>query len=381
MRHPRHPVGHPLEPLFERAAESLTTALSPGSLEVYRTALRSFLRYLGAQHPEICRLEQLRRDPHILGWLTELRSRSPTLAKSTFILRIVFMRGLLEELAWSKQILTLSHLLRREDIPRREKRLPRPLLPEQDEMIQQELLRRNDLLSNLLLLQRHTGIRIGECVDLAADCLRPVAPDQWAIHVPLGKLKKERLVPVDSFVRQIIARLLDLRSQANANPGSFLLPRNRARQTLIRNLRASFQQVVAAAGIRTRLVPHQNRHTYATEMLRSGVTLTGVMELLGHTSPEMTLLYLEIAQPDLQREYHLAREHPRHQVPCPQALRSPASFRADLASLVNSFDTTRYVLEMFRRTLSEGHARRLLDRIGNRLTKMLAELRHINLAG
>ena len=58
-----------------------------------------------------------------------------------------------------------------------------------------------------------------------------------------------------------------------------------------------------------------SRHTYATEMLRSGVTLTGVMELLGHTSPEMTLLYLQITQPDLQREYHLARQHPRHQVP------------------------------------------------------------------
>lgn len=38
----RYPVGHPLEPLFERAAESLTTALSPASLEAYRTALRSF---------------------------------------------------------------------------------------------------------------------------------------------------------------------------------------------------------------------------------------------------------------------------------------------------------------------------------------------------
>src|SRR5260370_33854897 len=86
---------------------------------------------------------------------------------------------LLEQLAWSEQILTLSHLLTREDIPRRERRLPRPLLPEQDQMIQQELLRRNDLASNLLLLQRHTGMRIGECVDLAADCLHPVGPDQW----------------------------------------------------------------------------------------------------------------------------------------------------------------------------------------------------------
>lgn len=380
MRRPR-PVGHPLEPLFERAAESLTTALSDGAVRAYRATLRSFLRYLGAQHHEICSLEQVRRDPHILGWLTELRSHLPPLAKSTLILRIVYLHRLLEELAWSKQILTLSHLLTREDVPRREKRLPRPLLPEQDDMIQQELLRRNDLASNLLLLQRHTGMRIGECVDLAADCLHPVGPDQSAIHVPLGKLKTERLVPVDSFVCQIIERLRVLRSQSAADPGCFLLPRTRSRETLIRNLRASFRDAVVAAGINTRLVPHQSRHTYATEMLRSGITLTGVMELLGHTSPEMTLLYLEITQPDLQREYHLAREHPRHQVPCPQALRSSATFRADLPSLLSSFDAARYVLEMFRRTLPEDQMRRLLDRIGNRLTKMVAELRRLDPTG
>ena len=378
----RHrPVGHPLEPLFERAAESLTTALSDGAVRAYRATLRSFLRYLGAQHREICRLEQLRRDPHILGWLTEMRSQIPPLAKSTLIIRIVYLHRLLEQLAWSKQTLTLSHLITREDVPRREKRLPRPLLPEQDQTIQQELLRRNDLASNLLLLQRHTGMRIGECIDLAADCLHPVGPDQWAIHVPLGKLKTERLVPVDSFVCQIIERLLGLRLQSNAQPGPFLLPRTRSRETLIRKLRASFRHAVAAAGIHTRLVPHQSRHTYATEMLRSGVTLTGVMELLGHTSPEMTLLYLEITQPDLQREYHLAREHPRHQVPCPQALRASASFRADLPSLLNSFDTVRYVLEMFRRTLPDGNSRRVLDRIGNRLIKMLAELHSLEPAG
>jgi site-specific recombinase XerD len=374
----RHrPVGHPLEPLFEGAALSLTTALSDGTVCAYRATLRNFLRYLGAQHHEICRLEQLRRDPHILGWLTELRSHTPPLSKSTLILRIVFLHRLLEQLAWSKQTFNLSHLITREDVPRREKRLPRPLLPEQDEGIQQELLRRNDLASNLLLLQRHTGMRIGECVDLAADCLHPIGPDQWAIHVPLGKLKTERLVPVDPFVCQIIGRLLGLRSQSNPEPGPFLLPRNRSRETLIRKLRASFRHAVAAAGIHTRLVPHQSRHTYATEMLRSGVTLTGVMELLGHTSPEMTLLYLEITQPDLQREYHLAREHPRHQIPCPQAPRSSASFRADLPSLLSSLHTARYVLEMFRRALPDGNARRHLDRVGNRLSKMIAQLRNL----
>jgi hypothetical protein len=50
-------------------------------------------------------------------------------------------------------------------------------------------------------------MRIGECVDLPVDCLRPLGPNQWVIHVPLGKLGTERWVPVDSVVCQIIDRL------------------------------------------------------------------------------------------------------------------------------------------------------------------------------
>jgi hypothetical protein len=101
------------------------------------------------------------------------------------------------------------------------------LLPEQDQLLQKELRRRDDLVSNLLLLQRHTGMRIGECVNLAADCLGPLGPDQWAIHVPVGKLSQDRLVPVDSFVCHIVDRLQSLRSQGDKPPGKFPLPRHR----------------------------------------------------------------------------------------------------------------------------------------------------------
>jgi site-specific recombinase XerD len=375
----RHrPLHHPLEPLFERAAQSLSTALSDWSVRGYHAALRNFLRYLSAHHPEICQLAQVRRDPHVLGWLAELRAHTPPLAKISLAARVIYLHRLLEELAWTQQVPTLTRLLSREDVPRREHTLPRPLLPEQDQRIQQELIRRDDLTSNLLLLQRHTGMRIGECVDLATDCLRPIGPDQWAIHVPLGKLKTERMVPVDSFVCQIVRRLLSLRSQSGADSGAFLLPRRRRRETLIRGLRAAFRDAVAAAGITARLVPHQNRHTYASEMLRAGVSLTGVMKLLGHSSPRMTLLYLEITQPDLQREYHLARSHPRHLLPTPPTLRSSSSSHADLPGLLLSLDAAQHILEMFRRDLTDDSARRLLDRLGNRLLKIIAKLRQLS---
>jgi integrase len=52
---------------------------------------------------------------------------------------------------------------------------------------------------------------------------------------------------------------------------------------------------VFRGGLPTQIVPHQMRHTYATEMLRSGVSSPTVMKLLGHGSPDMTMLYLDTA--------------------------------------------------------------------------------------
>ena len=80
--------------------------------------------------------------------------------------------------------------------------------------LQQELRRTDDLPANALPLTRLTGIRIGECLDLAWDCLRPIGPDAWALHVPLGKLHTERLVPADDDVRQAVTRILALRDLA-----------------------------------------------------------------------------------------------------------------------------------------------------------------------
>jgi integrase len=374
----RPPLHHPLAQPFQHAAESLTTALGESSVCEYLGTVHRFLTYLGAHHPAVRSLGQLRRDPHILGWLTDLRSRTPPLAKLTLALRIVRLRRLLEELAWSHQLPSLAHLLGHDDIPRVDRRLPRPLTPEQDQRIQQELQRRNDLTSNALLLLRYTGMRIGECVDLPVDCLRPLGPDQWVIHVPLGKLGTERWVPVDSQVCQIIQRLRSLRPPHAPQQGRLLLHRSRGHTMLVRRLRAALYDAAAAAGVSARIVPHQFRHTYASEMLRAGVSLPAVMKLLGHKSPRMTLEYLEITQQDLQREYRLARSQPRHIAPPPRVPSSISSPRPDLESLIDSLRAAQHVLEMFRRSVAETSARSLLDRLANRLVKIATEAKKLN---
>jgi integrase len=379
MKRKRIPLPtHPLTKFFQPAAESVTTSMGDSSVTAYRGTIRLFLTYLGAQYPAVRSLDQLRRDPHILGWLAFLRSHNPPLATITRANRVIYLRCMLEELAWTQQLPALAHLLGRADVPRKEHHLPRPLTPEQDQLIQRELRRRNDLLSNALLLLRHTGMRIGECVDLSFDCLRPLGPDQWAIHVPLGKLKTERWVPVDSMVCQLVERIRSLRPPTAPKSGRLLLFRPRGRIALVRRIRAALREVVSVVGIPARIVPHQFRHTYGTEMLRAGVGFAAVMKLLGHKSPDMTLEYLQITQQDLQREFQLALSHPRHLAPSRTlALGSPA--RANSSSLIDSLTAAQHVLEMYRRSVADHSVRHLLARLARRLAKILTETTALNL--
>ena len=111
-------------------------------------------------------------------------------------------------------------------------------------------------------------------------------------------------------------------------------------------------------------------------MLRSGVSLPVLMKLLGHQSPNMTMRYLEVSLLDVEHEFQLARQYPRHLIPAPR-VPSVSSHTPDLPGLLSSLQITQHVLEMFRRTLPAGPPRRLLDRLANRLTKIASEVRKL----
>jgi hypothetical protein len=110
-------------------------------------------------------------------------------------------------------------------------------------------------------------------------------------------------------------------------------------------------------------------------MLRSGVSFPVLMKLLGHVNPEMTMRYVDVALTDLDREFQLARSHPRHLAPQPKT--SLTNVRKGLDGLIDSLLASQHVLEIFRRSLPMGGKRSRLDRLANRLTKILAEIRKL----
>lgn len=341
---------HLLEQALQDRITWLSTTLRPSTAAQYQHTVRHFLRFLWRAYPELRRLDELRRDPHLLGWLEHLwrrrKSSGAPLRPCTRAGEIIRLRKLLELLA-DHPFPPPFGLLLSEDLPPAEHTLPRPLTSEDDARLCAHLHSRQDWQAQALLLTRLTGLRIGETADLAADCLWHLGGDDWALHVPLGKLHSERWTPVGPEVRDLVARLRFLATLPPTGPPEFLLPRPKSRAVLCNDLRAALGEACAAAGINRHIVPHQLRHTYATEMLRAGVSLPALMKLLGHRNANMTLRYVEITQTDLQREFHGAVRNPRYRIPLPASLPGPQPEMPDAQAVLRQMGCAIAALDLF----------------------------------
>jgi integrase len=87
------------------------------------------------------------------------------------------------------------------------------------------------------------------------------------LHVPLGKLHTERLVPADDEVRRMVARIVALR--ALAPPGrlamseGFLLPRYGGHYALYQTLLWALARPPNERAAPVPVTPHRLRHTFA----------------------------------------------------------------------------------------------------------------------
>jgi site-specific recombinase XerD len=386
LRRAHLPLPHPkLGKIFETQVQTLAATLRPGTVRCYRYIAARFLSFLETEFPHLQQLSELRRDPHWLAWLRCLHQQPRPLSNATRQGYLFEIRRLLHDLESQGHPLS-PELVLSQDFPPRPRYLARPLSPEDDHRLQQQLRRQDDLLSQALLLTRATGMRIGECVDLPVDCLRTLGPQQWALHVPLGKLHTERFVPVDEDVRSIIDRIMVLRSQSIhatlAQAGRFLLPRPFSHGRVYASLSYALSQAAERAKCSHSVTCHQLRHTYASEMVRLGVSLPALMQLLGHKDIRMTLRYVQVTQHDLQRAYHAARRNAANTQVTPSLplLIVDSSSPADIAGILQAIATTNHLVEMFRRRSGDERTSKKLRRLAQRLRSVAADLRSLDTA-
>ena len=143
-------------------------------------------------------------------------------------------------------------------------------------------------------MQQLAGVKSRIALNLPLDCLQQLSEQQVALRVPLGKLHSERLVPVDEETQRVVARLVELGALTPVpehESQAFLLPRYWQPGTWYRALHNTLRDRAWTAGCTGRVNPHRLRHSFATEMVRLGVSLPALMQMIGHRDIRMTLRY------------------------------------------------------------------------------------------
>jgi integrase/recombinase XerD len=197
--------------------------------------------------------------------------------------------------------------------PKVGKMLPKPLtVQEIDELLEQPA-RRNTPESKrdraMLELMYATGLRVTELVSLDVS---DVQLDGEKPYVRLvGKGNRERQIPLldqpvqelSEYIRFARPRLVGERDE----PALFV---NRRGERLTRQ---GFWLILKGyaneAGIRGRVTPHTLRHSFATHMLRGGMDIHKVQELLGHANISTTQVYTQVSREHIREAYEKA--HPR----------------------------------------------------------------------
>jgi integrase len=303
---------------FVAYLDRLTATHSHGTVTGTATRLNHFAAHLAAVDPTLASLADLDRRRHIETYLTATaeatnsRTGAPIQASERRG-RILAVHCLLNDIAeWGWPEAPQRRLVFRSDIPKLPRALPRYLTPDLDRRLTHALQAWPERLpADALLLQRATGLRIGELVDLELDSVHEI-PGQGAwLKVPLGKLNTERMVPLDEDTVALIDRIVAHRSPGRplphprtGRPTDYLLTHHGRRLT-VDHLRDVLNRVTTDAGL-PHITPHQLRHTYATALVNAGVSLQSLMALLGHVSAEMSLRYGRLFDSTVRTEYERA---------------------------------------------------------------------------
>jgi len=202
---------------------------------------------------------------------------------------------------------TLSHLARgqvfRSELRLREPRLlPHTLAPREISDLLDDFRSVRDLAMAGLMV--YSGLRSAEVLGLLVHDVDIGA--RW-VRV-LGKGAKERRVPIDIEVSQLIQTYLLVERPESEDEHLFLVAKgkNRGHGLSVAGLRTIFRYHRLTSGV-TGGNPHSLRHSFGTAMAAAGVDLAVIQALLGHTHIDTTQRYIHLAPIHVKEAFDAAR--------------------------------------------------------------------------
>ena len=296
-----------LSPVWEETlARFDRELLRRGAADATRRAYRADLRALGAW------ASGRGVEPTQIAYL-DLRSYAARVsesgaAKSTLARKLASVRSLFDYLMRIGEMKQNPADLM--PSPKRERRLPRVLGPDEMRALLERIPARDPLEIRdraLFELTYSCGLRCQEIVNLDGGDV-DFESERLRVH---GKGGKIRLVPIGEPAQKALDRYLATARPALADDpeeGALFVSR-RGRRLSPSDVRRRLDGWVREAALAGSVSPHALRHSFATHLLEGGADLRSIQELLGHSSVSTTQVYTRVEPSRLRRQYESA--HPR----------------------------------------------------------------------
>jgi integrase len=144
------------------------------------------------------------------------------------------------------------------------------------------------------------GLRSGEVLALNPE---DVLLSEGQLRVR-GKGNKLRFLPLAPETTQLIDHYLRLERPDPCSAALFVVLKGPAHGTRMTpaGLRSVFRYHRRTTGIQL-ANPHRFRHTFASDMVRAGISLPALMQLMGHADIQTTLHYVQVSPQDVYLQY------------------------------------------------------------------------------
>lgn len=156
----------------------------------------------------------------------------------------------------------------------------------------------NDNLKANYLFAFHTGMRLGEIINLKWNqisfqerIIRVHNTDEFTT-----KGKKERIIPINEKLYPVLLRLVP----KIINLNDYVFKKNALKYNVY-YISKSFKKAVRETNsINPKIHYHSLRHSFASNLVKKGVPITDIKELLGHADISTSLIYSHITVDSLR---------------------------------------------------------------------------------
>lgn len=141
----------------------------------------------------------------------------------------------------------------------------------------------------MIELMYSAGLRVSELINLKVEDLNI---NEGYGFVRQGKGNKDRIFIIAESLKENLGKFI---GSKKLNEYNYLFVSNRNKKYSVRSLQQIIKKASKKSGIVKTISCHTLRHSFATHLIEDGCSILEVQSLLGHKSPETSLVYIHSA--------------------------------------------------------------------------------------